>query len=419
MAVRLPSVEPRPRAPREFHQRHAAARRHRQAAACRAAVCRCAKDAGSLPRAVARFPSLLWLFPSGRTGAGIWAVGVAGAAAAAAVAVPGLWLPTWALFTICWLCWLSFVNAFGSLFWFPWDKLTCEIAFLGIFLPNSGHTPAAQTRLLFQLLLFRVMFGMALAKFRKLDDRSRNLTYIYHFLEWQPFPTSAARTLRDAMPMLLHKASFVLFGIIELVLPFVSLFAQGTIPRRVCFAGLVGLQCMIMWTGNFGCFNIATAALCWPLLADLDMDAPRHSSPGQSIGAPFVNDWWSFDSLAWSLVAIHTIISVPFLLHTTSWDHGIASPSVTASMVDALTLAEVLRALEPLRLWNSYGVFISRGNVPHQVPVLQMQQARRTRGLTSSPTGSSATLTVPRAVLPRTIRASIITCSTPTSSRRT
>jgi hypothetical protein len=37
-------------------------------------------------------------------------------------------------------------------------------------------------------------------------------------------------------------------------------------------------------------------------------------------------------------------------------------------------LAEVLRVLAPLRVFNSYGVFIARGNVPHQVPVLQIKK---------------------------------------------
>lgn len=325
-------------------------------------------------------------WPSGaamdRMACGIWAVGLLGGTAALAVAVlPG---SSPLLFVVCWLCWLSFVNAFGALFWFPWDKLTCEIAFFGIFLPPSFSSsagnddlgtgesircyqlPAAQTRVLFQLLLFRVMFGMAWAKFRKLDDRSRDLTYIYHFLEWQPFPTSAARTLRDALPMALHKTSFVVFGAIELVLPFVALCARGTFLRRGCFAGLVGLQAMIMWTGNFGCFNIATGALCWPLLVDLDR-APHFLDAQMTAGN-------AVDLLCWALVAIHTLASLPFVLHTTSWDHGIwlHRPSQLPWWMPA-KVAAVMRALEPLRLWNSYGVFISRGNVPHQVPVLQMK----------------------------------------------
>lgn len=314
--------------------------------------------------AYARFPTALWWLPPR-------VVGYCGAFASALIvadisgnAAP----PPWATFGACWMCWISCVNAYGSLFWFPWDKLTCEIALFGAFLPAAGcGPPVTQVRLVFRLLLFRVMFGMALAKFRKLDDRSRNLTYIYHFLEWQPFPTASARTLRDLLPMVMHKASFVVFAVIELVLPFVALCTQDLHLRRICFIGLVGLQAMIMWTGNFGCFNIATAALCWPLLVDptavAEVGTAAYLAPHQHI----------VSFIGWSFVGMHTLFSVPFLLHTTSWDHGIwlNRPSQLPWWMPG-RVAEALRFLAPLRLWNSYGVFIHRGNVPHQVPVLQM-----------------------------------------------
>ena len=56
------------------------------------------------------------------------------------------------------------------------------------------------------------------------------------------------------------------------------------------------------------------------------------------------------------------------------WELDVSALDVQATFVasEALELyLAFLRMVSPFRIWNSYGVFIPRGNVPHQVAVLQ------------------------------------------------
>ena len=77
------------------------------------------------------------------------------------------------------------------------------------------------------------------------------------------------------------------------------------------------------------------------------------------------------------LAVCYIVGSIPFLLVTTTWTGG--SWMYRPSMYKPHPLFQkflniylaFLRMLSPFRIWNSYGVFIPRGNVPHQVAVLQ------------------------------------------------
>ena len=112
--------------------------------------------------------------------------------------------------------------------------------------------PASQLVLyMYGWLLFRVMFGMGLAKFRRWDERTREGTYLYHFLEWQPFPCAPSALLRE-LPMWVHKLGLVSLWCVEIVIPF---FVFGTSEfRLIAMIAFIGLQLFIWWTGNFGTF---------------------------------------------------------------------------------------------------------------------------------------------------------------------
>ena len=144
------------------------------------------RDLGIL-RGFFKFPSIFWLSTADWM---VVLVPVLGLIAASSIIVGALGPYTaWAFFVV-WLCALSLQTANTNLFWFPWDNLLTEVALVGLFLPPlkllpavEAIEPASQLALyMYGWLLFRVMFGMGLAKFRRWDERTREGTYLYHFL---------------------------------------------------------------------------------------------------------------------------------------------------------------------------------------------------------------------------------------------
>ncbi|MEE2751834.1 MAG: lipase maturation factor family protein [Myxococcota bacterium] len=312
-------------------------------------------------RGAFRFPTLMWLSSSD---AMLLGLAVAGMFASVGIICGLAQAYTWVLFLVVWACWLSIQNANTNLFWYPWDNLKTECALFGALLPGLAplpqidalEAPRMMVVFFFAWLLFRVMFGMGIAKFRGLDERTRKWTYIYHFLEWQPFPTAMAQYLRE-LPMACHKALLAGVWVVEIVIPF---FVFGTSSMRLVACVLfVMFQIGIFVCGNYGVFNLLTAALACSLLATFEWTG------------------WGAVSVLDGLLLGHVAISIIYLLCMTSWTSTVwlympskisPSPRVRRAMAPVLGL---LRLFAPFRIWNAYGVFIQRGNVPHQVAVLQ------------------------------------------------
>ena len=318
------------------------------------------RDLGIL-RGFFKFPSIFWLSTADWM---VVLVPVLGLIAASSIIVGALGPYTaWAFFVV-WLCALSLQTANTNLFWFPWDNLLTEVALVGLFLPPlkllpavEAIEPASQLALyMYGWLLFRVMFGMGLAKFRRWDERTREGTYLYHFLEWQPFPCAPSALLRE-LPMWVHKLGLVSLWCVEIVIPF---FVFGT--TEIAMIAFIGLQLFIWWTGNFGTFNLLTIGLCLLLPSQLDSVELFES----------ISMWGGAEYLA----VCYIVGSIPFLLVTTTWTGGVGCIDLPCtnhpSFQKFLNIyLAFLRMLSPFRIWNSYGVFIPRGNVPHQVAVLQ------------------------------------------------
>ena len=322
------------------------------------------RDLGSL-RGFLKFPSLLWMSTSD---AALVSVPVIGALGSLAIISGVLGTYTWCAYLSVWACALSLQSANTNLFWFPWDNLLTEVALIGSLLPPlhllpnlaAMEAPGTLILLVFGWLLFRVMFGMGLAKFRRWDDRTRNGTYLYHFLEWQPFPCAPSALIRE-LPMWVHKVGLVSLWSVEIVLPF---FIFGGLELRlIALCAFFGLQLFIWWTGNFGTFNILTIGLSLILALPLEWSNLVFS----------ITEWGSVEYL----VVLYVIGSLPFLLVTTTWTGGswmyrpsmYRVPGLLRPIFEAYL--KFLRGVAPFRIWNSYGVFIPRGNVPHQVAVLQ------------------------------------------------
>lgn len=177
-----------------------------------------------------------------------------------------------ALFLL-WLLYLSVSTAGQDFMQFQWDILLTEAGFLAIWfaplklLPSRcvASEPSRLILFLLRFLCFKLMFQSGLVKLLSQDETWWNLTALKYHFETQPLPNWVAYYVQH-LPMAFHKLqALVTFGI-ELLLPFL-IFTFRRLRILACLA-MIGLQLMIMLTGNYGFFNVLSIVLCIPLLDD-------------------------------------------------------------------------------------------------------------------------------------------------------
>jgi lipase maturation factor len=154
------------------------------------------------------------------------------------------------------------ISTAGQDFWsFQWDILLTEAGFLAIFADGSpGRT------WLLRWLLFRLMFMSGVVKLMSGDPTWRNLTALnYHYFT-QPLPTPIAWYMAQ-LPGWFQKASTVFVFFLELLVPLL-IFAPLRL-RRVSACLMIGLQVLILLTGNYTFFNLLAIALCVFLFANV------------------------------------------------------------------------------------------------------------------------------------------------------
>jgi predicted DCC family thiol-disulfide oxidoreductase YuxK len=143
---------------------------------------------------------------------------------------------------------------------FQWDALLLETGFLAIFLGR-----ATVIVWLFRFLVFRLNFMSGCVKLLSGDPTWRNLTALDYHYHTQPLPNIIS-WYADKLPRWFqHFSTGATLGI-EIGIPFLIFM-----PRRVRIFGarcLIGLQLLILFTGNFAFFNWLTIALCIFLFDD-------------------------------------------------------------------------------------------------------------------------------------------------------
>jgi hypothetical protein len=288
--------------------------------------------------ALVRFPSLFLIRCSDRS---LLLVCYAGLLASLGV-VAGLGEGTPVCFLVAWLCWLSIQTSNPTLFSFPWDLLLSEALFFAALVPPFG-VPIPAVAFYFNWLLFRVIFGMGITRFRKLGETERDLTYVYHFYQWQPMPTPIAFYLRT-LPMWFHKLSYLFLFLVEVVAVF-GIFGPPSLRAAACVL-IVALQLGIWASGNYGTFNILTIILCLPLLLPL----------------PVLGEAFNVAQPLPLLLMVHFVLSLPTFLiadfwTTTLWLYHRPELNATRLRFVLGPFAAILRFLAPFRLVNSFGVF--------------------------------------------------------------
>jgi predicted DCC family thiol-disulfide oxidoreductase YuxK len=212
-------------------------------------------------------PTLFWLNPSDIFLHFLCAGGVL----LSLVLIVGFF-PTFTLAGL-WVFYLSLVTVGQAFLSFQWDVLLLEAGFLAIFFAplqlretfTRAFQPSTAFLWLLRWLLFRLMFASGYVKLAS-DEVWRNLTALNFHYETQPLPTSLGWYVHQ-LPEGFQKASVIGMFAAELVVPFL-IFAPRRLRTIGCI-GLVGLQMLIILTGNYCFFNLLTIALCLLLIDDV------------------------------------------------------------------------------------------------------------------------------------------------------
>jgi lipase maturation factor 1 len=163
-------------------------------------------------------------------------------------------------FAALFILYLSICAAGQDFLSFQWDYLLLEIGFLAVFLGGSRVVIW-----LFRLLLFRLMFFSGVVKLTSADPTWRNLTALGFHYHTQPLPVPLAWYM-DQLPMWFQRGSTAVVLGAELAAPFLILLPRR--PRMFGAACLIGLQVMILLTGNYAFFNWLALGLCLLLFDD-------------------------------------------------------------------------------------------------------------------------------------------------------
>jgi hypothetical protein len=163
-----------------------------------------------------------------------------------------------------WVIYLSYVNVGQTFYGFGWETLLLEAGFLAIFLGSEKTTPPFLVILLFQWLLFRLMFGAGLIKIRG-DTCWRDLTCLKYHYETQPIPNPFSWYFHW-LPEWVGRLGVLFNHFTELLVPF-AYFAPAPL------AGVAGLITLFFhgWlfaSGNFAFLGFLTMVLALSTLND-------------------------------------------------------------------------------------------------------------------------------------------------------
>ena len=302
------------------------------------------------PRAPYALPTLCW-FNSSDTFLHL----LCGAGAAGSVLLAIGLLPALSLFLL-FVCYLSLTIAGQTFLSFQWDILLLETGFVAMFFApwrwrmHGAKEPVSRIGLfLLKLLLFKLTFMSGVVKLTSGDDSWWNLTALNFHYETQPLPTVAGWWAHQA-PQWLQQFSTAFALFVETVVPFLIWAPRR--PRLIACALMLGLQVLIMVTGNYAFFNLLTIALCLLLIDDQTAGAilGRRSRSGET-AATAGSMLRGFASRAQRVAAISfLIVTLPFnaMLLFSAFKPEASWPA-------PLTAAH--NHIEPFRVVNGYGLF--------------------------------------------------------------
>ena len=302
-------------------------------------------------------PTVLWLGSSDLALMIVCWLGIL----ASVAAVFNLW-PRLSLF-LCMICFLSFIAAAGEFSSYQSDGMLLEAGFISLFFAPPGlrpglgaaHAPSRFSRFLLQWEWFRIYFESGLVKLISGDYSWRHLTAMDDYYQNGPLPTWVGWYVQH-LPHKFHAFTALLTLVMELGVVFM-LF----LPRRVriiCFFIVTPFQVGIILTANYTFLNYLVLVLGFLLLDDdfLRSVLPhrwRQPAVGEEKKAkPTKRQHWLLPlrrvtaaiSLGWSFYVTTALLLTLF-----------AESGYFPALPDLL--AKPVRALEPFRIANQYGLF--------------------------------------------------------------
>ncbi|HUO58850.1 MAG TPA: lipase maturation factor family protein [bacterium] len=246
---------------------------------------------------------------------------------------------------LLWFFYLSLVSAGQDFLSFQWDNLLLESGFLSIFLVSWETRPIFRNPspimvLLFQWLVFRLMFSSGVVKLASGDPMWHSLTALKVHYETQPLPPPTAWFMNQLPGWFQMLSCLYMFGV-ELGAPFL-IFG----PRRfrpIAFWLLASLQLLIMATGNYCFFNYLSLGLCFFILEDAAW--PRRFR--ESLGMVKPGTWKDWpDGIRKALLILILVLSIVPMGGLMGWERRVPSP-----------LWGLYQLSESFRLVNHYGLF--------------------------------------------------------------
>jgi hypothetical protein len=249
---------------------------------------------------------------------------------------------------VLWLLYMSIVHAGQDWYGYGWEIQLTETGFLAIFLcplvdmrPFSRYAPPFLIIVLFRWLIFRIMLGSGLIKFRG-DEIWRNGTALYYHFETQPIPGPLSRWFHF-LPRALLKTGVWFNFLAELAAPLFVFWPRN--GRHIAGAVIVLFQFSIILSGNLSFLNWLTII---PALACFDDGFWAKVLPHQLVSRAEkakanAQESKSMTSTVWIASTIVVLLSIQPALN-------LLSPGQVMNS-----------SFDPLDLVNTYGAFGSVG----------------------------------------------------------
>jgi hypothetical protein len=182
-----------------------------------------------------------------------------------------------------WFFYMSFVHIGQEWYGYGWEIQLLETGFLAIFLcpliemkPFPKRAPPFVIIVLFRWLIFRIMLGSGLIKFRG-DEIWRNGTALYYHFETQPLPGPLSRWFHF-LPKSVLKAGVLFNWLAELIAPIFVFWPR--MLRHVAGVIIILFQFTIILSGNLSFLNWLTIV---PAIACLDDDFLKKILPANLV----------------------------------------------------------------------------------------------------------------------------------------
>jgi hypothetical protein len=264
------------------------------------------------------------------------------------------------MLVICMIAFLSFIAAAQDFASYQSDGMLLEAGFIGLFFVPTGwrprwgavDPPSRASRYLLIWLMFRIYFESGIAKILGHDPEWRNFTAMDEYYQNGPLPTWIAWYAHQ-LPHWFHAATAVLTLALELILIFAIFLPR---PSRIALFFLItAWQMGIILTSNYAFLNYLVLVLGFLLLDDrfLVRFVPHRFRPdpapspqtGETM-APGGKPGWQAQLRLWLQA-----ISLTWIFYATS-------ALLLLMLFPAAPIpAAPVRALEPFRIANEFGLF--------------------------------------------------------------